>query len=165
MEKDLQSMIENDTSEMDGKHLTFWMDKQLFGLPIAYVVQIIGMQEITEVPEFPFYAKGIINLRGAIIPLIDARLRLGKAEAAYGEHTCIIVTSMEERNVGVIVDEVDAVIAIEEEQIAPPPRLAGSSDGYITGVAKLEGRVVLLMDIGKILSEDKLGVPAGAGVC
>ncbi|MEG0650505.1 MAG: chemotaxis protein CheW, partial [Oscillospiraceae bacterium] len=117
-----------DTSEMDGKYLTFWTDKQLFGVPIAHVVQIVGMQNITEVPEFPYYAKGIINLRGSIIPLIDARLRLGKAEAEYNERTCVIVTSINEHFVGFIVDEVDAVVTIADDLIVPPPRLDASND-------------------------------------
>ncbi|MEG0839392.1 MAG: chemotaxis protein CheW [Hydrogenoanaerobacterium sp.] len=151
-----------DTSEMDGKYLTFWTDKQLFGVPIAHVVQIVGMQKVTEVPEFPYYAKGIINLRGAIIPLIDARLRLGKPEAEYNERTCIIVTNISEHYVGFIVDEVDAVITIADELIAPPPRLSGGTDGYITGVGKLDGKVVLLMDTRKIVGTDELDLLTSA---
>ncbi|MEF9975554.1 MAG: chemotaxis protein CheW [Oscillospiraceae bacterium] len=147
-----------DTSEMDGKYLTFWTDKQLFGVPIAHVVQIVGMQNITEVPEFPYYAKGIINLRGSIIPLIDARLRLGKAEAEYNERTCVIVTSINEHFVGFIVDEVDAVVTISDDLIVPPPRLDANSDSYITGVGKLGDKVVLLMDTRKIVGVEDLEI-------
>lgn len=147
-----------DTSEMDGKYLTFWTDGQLFGVPIAHVVQIVGMQQVTEVPDFPHYAKGIINLRGSIIPLIDIRLRLGKQEAAYNERTCIIVTDINENSVGFIVDEVDAVIAIAESSISPPPQLSGSVGGYISGIGKLEDRVALLMDTRKIVGEDELNL-------
>ncbi|MEG1366552.1 MAG: chemotaxis protein CheW [Oscillospiraceae bacterium] len=147
-----------DTSEMDGKYLTFWTDKQLFGVPIAHVVQIVGMQNITEVPEFPYYAKGIINLRGSIIPLIDARLRLGKAEAEYNERTCVIVTSINEHFVGFIVDEVDAVVTIADDLIVPPPRLDANTDSYITGVGKLGDKVVLLMDTRKIVGVEDLEI-------
>ncbi|MEG0396679.1 MAG: chemotaxis protein CheW [Oscillospiraceae bacterium] len=147
-----------DTSEMDGKYLTFWTDKQLFGIPISHVVQIVGMQNITEVPEFPYYAKGIINLRGSIIPLIDARLRLGKAEAEYNERTCVIVTSINEHFVGFIVDEVDAVVTISDDLIVPPPRLDANNDSYITGVGKLGDKVVLLMDTRKIVGVEDLEI-------
>ncbi|MEG1971791.1 MAG: chemotaxis protein CheW [Oscillospiraceae bacterium] len=150
----ISTAIEQDTSEMDGKYLTFWTDGQLYGVPIAHVVQIVGMQNITEVPEFPPYAKGIINLRGAIIPVIDARLRLGKQETEYNERTCIIVTNIKDRFIGFIVDEVDAVMTIDDEIISPPPQLSGGTDGYIIGIGKLENRVVLLMDTRKIVGED-----------
>lgn len=143
-------------SEMDGKYLTFWTDRQLFGVPIAHVVQIVGMQTITEVPEFPAYAKGIINLRGSIIPLIDMRLRLNKPETEYTERTCVIVTNIEERSIGFIVDEVDAVIAIADEMISSPPRLSGGGTSYITGIGRLENRVALLMDTRLIVGGDEL---------
>lgn len=153
-----QAVEQTDTSEMDGKYLTFWTDHQLFGVPIAHVVQIVGMQKITQIPEFPSYAKGIINLRGSIIPLIDMRLRLSKPEIEYNERTCVIVTTIEERNIGFIVDEVDAVVAIGDEMISPPPKLSGGGSNYITGVGQLEARVVLLMDTRKIVSGGELGV-------
>lgn len=152
------SIEQTDTSEMDGKYLTFWTDGQLFGVPIAHVVQIVGMQKITEVPEFPYYAKGIINLRGAIIPLIDARLRLGKQETEYNERTCIIVTNIHENYVGFIVDEVDAVIMIDDELISPPPQMSGGAESYLTGIGKLEDRVVLLMDTRKIIGAEDMEI-------
>lgn len=142
-----------DTGEMDGKYLTYWTDSQLFGIPIADVVQIVGMQDITPVPEYPLYAKGIINLRGAIIPVIDMRLRLGRMEAEYNERTCIIVTNIGGREIGLIVDEVDEVTAIEDENISQPPAMgSGSTDDYLTGIAKHENRVILLMDTNRIFA-------------
>ncbi|MEG1942692.1 MAG: chemotaxis protein CheW, partial [Angelakisella sp.] len=113
---------------------------------------------ITEVPEFPHYAKGIINLRGAIIPLIDARLRLGKQEVPYNERTCIIVTSINENFVGFIVDEVDAVIMIDDELISQPPQMSGGTESYITGIGKLADKVVLLMDTRKIVGAEDLDI-------
>lgn len=142
-------------TEMDGKYLTFFTEAQLFGVPIADVVQIVGMQDITQVPDFPGYAKGIINLRGSIIPVIDIRLRLGKEEKAYDERTCIIVTQIKDSMIGFIVDAVDAVTNIDESNIAPPPRVSGEYvNAYLTGVAKHEGKVVLLMNTARILSDD-----------
>lgn len=144
-------------SEMDGKYLTFFTENQLFGVPISDVVQIVGMQEITEVPEFPSYAKGIINLRGSIIPVIDVRLRFGKQEKEYDERTCIIVTLIRDSAVGFIVDAVDAVTDIDDDNISPPPKVAGEySSSYLTGIAKHEGKVVLLMDTQKLLSNEIL---------
>ena len=140
-------------SEMDDKYLTYWTDKQLFGVPIVDVVQIIKMQKITAIPEFPSYVKGIINLRGSIIPLIDVRLRLGKPEIEYNERTCIIVTSIREKEIGFIVDEVDEVVNIGKESITAPPKISvDCQNAYLTGIATQEDRIVLLVDAAKILS-------------
>lgn len=157
---EVNEALSSTTSEMDGKYLTFLTQGQLFGIAIADVVQIVGMQEITEIPDFPSYAKGIINLRGTITPLIDMRLRLGKSEKAYDERTCIIVTLMNGNiAVGFIVDEVDAVTSIDEANISPPPKVAHESGNpYLIGVARHEGRVVLLMDVSRILSQDVVEV-------
>lgn len=148
--------VNDSVSEMDGKYLTFYTEQQLFGVPIADVVQIVGIQEITEVPEFPSYAKGIINLRGTIIPVIDVRLRFGKEEREYDERTCIIVTLIQDSYVvGFIVDAVDAVTNIDDENISEPPKVAGDYSGsYLTGIARHEGRVVLLMDTQRLLSDE-----------
>lgn len=151
-----------DRSETQGKYLTFWTNEQLFGVPIADVVQIVGMQTITAIPEFPDYAKGIINLRGIIIPIIDVRLRLRKAEAEYNERTCIIVSTINDRNIGFIVDAVDAVTKIEDENISQPPVISADTvNTYLTGVATLENRVVLLLNTSKMVSEDDVSAMTG----
>jgi purine-binding chemotaxis protein CheW len=143
--------------EMAGKYLTFWTDNQLFGIPISDVVQIVGVQKITPIPEFPDYAKGIIDLRGSIIPIIDVRLRLHKQEIPYNEHTCIIVTNIQKNLVGLIVDAVDEVTQIEDEKISEPPKIATDvTNSYLTGIAKLEEKVVLLLDSEKILRNEEL---------
>lgn len=145
------------TDEMKGKYLTFQTDGQLFGVPIADVVQIVGMQNITEIPEFPYYAKGIINLRGSIIPVVDIRLRFNKPEAAYTERTCIIVTNMKDNLIGFIVDEVDEVTSIEADQISAPPRMAENvAESYLTGIGKLEKNVVLLINTARVLGEQEM---------
>lgn len=142
--------VEEDT--LKDKYLTFLTDNQYFGIPIADVVQIVGVQEITPVPEFPTYAKGVINLRGNIIPIIDVRLRLRKNEAVYNERTCIIVTDIKGIYVGFIIDEVSEVVNIEKENISAPPKLGDYVNSYITGVGKIGGRVVLLLDTDRIIS-------------
>lgn len=157
MEKNtiLNGLEDMGTDEMKGKYLTFFTDNQLFGVPIADVVQIVGMQEITSIPEFPHYAKGIINLRGAIIPVIDIRLRLNKMEIEYNERTCVIVTNIHDTDIGFIVDEVDEVTDISDKLISPPPRMSSDYvNTYLTGIGKLEKKVVLLINTLRLLGND-----------
>lgn len=157
-------MLAEDRNDLADKYLTFWSDHQLFGIPIAEVVQIVSMQHVTEIPEYPHYAKGIINLRGSIIPLIDVRLRLGKPETEYTDRTCIIVTSVQENEFGFIVDEVDEVTTIPAELISQPPQMGGetaSTNRYLTGIARLpaqEGeqeKIVLSIATKKLLGEQE----------
>ena len=152
-----------DTNEMKGKYLTFWTDKQLFGVPISDIVQIIGNQEITPIPDSPHYAKGVINLRGNIIPVIDVRLRFGKEEAEYDEKTCIIVSKIEESHIGIIVDSVDEVTTINDEDISLPPRMSKDrTNFYLTGIGKIENKVVMLLDTSKILNKDEFELVSNA---
>lgn len=142
------------------KYLTFRSEEQLFGIPIVNVEQIVGLQEIVSVPHLPAYAKGIINLRGSIIPVIDMRLRLGKPEADYTNRTCIIVTQLGEHMTGFIVDAMDSVIDVPLDCISESPRLSESTSGqYVTGVACLpkenKDQIVLLLDLNKILSDQE----------
>lgn len=148
--------------EMKGKYLTFWTDDQLYGVPIADVVQIVGMQEITAMPDYPYYAKGIINLRGAIIPITDVRLRLGKTEAEYNDRTCIIVTSIHDHFFGFVVDQVNEVTTLSDDQIAMPPDLSGNSSQFLTGVAQLGDRLLLLIDTARLLGEEGVAALSAA---
>lgn len=148
------------SSDLEGKWLTFWLDKQLYSLSILNVEQIVSMQPVTEMPEYPSYAKGIINLRGNIIPLIDLRLRLGKSEAEYDDHTCIIINRVKGSMIGFIVDEVDAVVDITADIVSKPPRMDDRSESYLIGVARLpdNGRekIVLCLDGTRVLKNDEL---------
>lgn len=145
------------------KWLTFRLDGQLYGASIVHTEQIISMMSVTVVPEYPAYAKGVIDLRGMIVPVIDMRLRFGKPEAAYTERTCIITCRMDEDLVGFIVDEVDAVIDISAEAISPPPRVSEDPNArYLTGIARVGGengakeKIVLCIDVTKILQREEL---------
>lgn len=155
---DTIDFLDTANQEIDGKYLTFFLDSQLFGVPISDVVQIIGMQEITPVPDSPVYAKGVINLRGSIIPLIDIRLRFGKPELEYSDRTCIIVTKLEEAYIGFLVDSVNEVSVIEEENISSTPTVisGNSANTYVTGIGRLHDKVVLLVDPKKILNNDEI---------
>ena len=157
-----QSGMDNNP-DLETKWLTFWLDGQLFGSSIRHVEQILSMMPITEVPEYPHYSKGIINIRGAIVPLIDLRLRLGKEEAAYTDHTCIIICRIGEDQIGFIADSVDAVLTIQPEQIDAPPQVGeDSTNRYLVGIARIPGetdgqeKLVLCLDTGKVLLRDDL---------
>jgi purine-binding chemotaxis protein CheW len=149
--------LSNRSTEMDGKYLTFWTDEQLFGIAIENVQQIVGIQKITVVPGFPDYVKGVINLRGSIIPVVDMRLRFNMQKAPYNEQTCIIVTNIQEQLFGFIVDAVDEVTRIDDENISMPLKASTEeSHAYLNGIAKLENKVVLLLDTDKILDNEKV---------
>lgn len=141
-------------TELEGRYLTFWTDGQIFAIPISNVVQIVQMQEITEIPEFPMYAKGVIDLRGTMIPVVDLRLRLGKMEAEYDVHTCIIVMNIRNALVGLVVDRVDEVAYIGEENISQAPSIGASvSSQFLEGLAKTVKGVVLLLAIEQVIGD------------
>lgn len=142
---------------LSNKYLTFFVNGQRYGIPIALVIEIIGMQQTAEVPEFPYYAKGIINLRGLIVPLIDVRLRLGYPEAEYTEKTCTIVINSEDIEVGLIVDEVDEVLDIRADEINPPTQsTASAAEHFVDGVAVQPDKLTLLMACDRLISEGTL---------
>ncbi|MGI6734212.1 MAG: chemotaxis protein CheW [Anaerovoracaceae bacterium] len=145
-----------------GRFLTFSLDDEVYGIEILYVTEIIGMQSITRVPEVPDYVKGIINLRGKIIPVIDVRLKFGREPIEYTERTCIIVIDIDDVSVGLIVDKVDEVLTIEEGGIAAPPASkTGFENRYIKGIGKSGGNVQLLLDCEKLLKNDEMEIIEG----
>lgn len=153
-QNDLIDLTEQEDT-LKGKYLIFTMDNDLYGIEIRYITEIISMQPITEVPEMPPYMKGVANLRGEIIPIIDARLRFNKEPKAYDEQTCIIVLNTNNSSTGLIVDRVSEVIYIADEEIAPPPTVNNGGFRYIKGIGKTDGKVKLLLDCKKILTEDE----------
>jgi len=148
-------LLEEDTQK--GRFLTFSLDNESYGIEIRYVIEIIGMQEITEIPELPDYVKSIINLRGKIIPVIDVRLRFKKEPKEYNDRTCIIVVDINEVSIGLIVDSVSEVLTIQEENIVEPPKVnKGFNNRYIKHIGKVGSEVKLLLDCEKLLNEDEL---------
>jgi purine-binding chemotaxis protein CheW len=156
----MADLFEDNYDEEDTQHgrfLTFTLEDNVYGIPIRFVTEIIGIQSITKVPETPDYIKGIINLRGKIIPLIDVRIKFGKEEIPYNERTCIIVVDVGGMDVGLIVDMVDDVLTIEDDQIASVPQnRIGFENRYIEGIGKVDDRVQLLLDTEKLLRSDEL---------
>ena len=152
-----QGALDQEEDTMKGKYLTFSLGKEEYGIEIKHVTEIVGLEKITEVPELPAYVKGIINLRGEIIPVIDVRLRFKKEAKEYNDRTCTIVIEVKDVSVGLIVDTVSEVLSIDDEDIVPPPKLSSSyHQNYIKGIGKADDNVKLLLDCEKLLSEDEL---------
>jgi purine-binding chemotaxis protein CheW len=150
---------DNEAQSNEHKYLTFLIAGQYFAFSIYDIETIIEIQEIFPIPEFPEYAKGIINLRGLIIPVIDIRLRFHKPETEYNERTCIIIVAIGKIQVGFIVDTVDEVVDIDNSNISPLPKIGGGTGDmakYITGVGKAKGKIIMLLAANKILNEDEL---------
>ncbi|HPU62611.1 MAG TPA: chemotaxis protein CheW [Mobilitalea sp.] len=145
-----QDVIGDDT--LGNRFLTFQLEKEVYGIEIKYVTEIIGIQSITEVPEMPAYIRGIINLRGRIIPVMDVRLRFKKNFKEYNDRTCVIVVNVDDLSIGLIVDSVSEVITIPEEDIAPPPDMGNDGDKFIMGIGKVGNDVKLLLDCEKLLN-------------
>lgn len=151
----------NDNVDMDedtqkGKYLTFVLDNESYGIGINNVTEIIGIQPITLVPELPNYIKGIINLRGKIIPVMDVRLRFKKEFREYNDRTCIIVIDINDLSIGLIVDSVSEVLIIQDENIVPPPNLNKTSNKYISGIGKIDNEVKLILDCDKLINYEDI---------
>lgn len=152
-----QLVIAQEEDTQKDKYLTFTLGNETYGLEIKYVTEIIGVQEITEVPELPEYIRGIINLRGKIIPIMDVRLRFKKSFREYNDRTCIVVVEIKDISIGLIVDAVSEVISILDQDIVPPPDLnKGLGNKYIKGIGKVRSEVKLLLDCNKLLSNDEI---------
>ncbi len=151
----MQNLEEMEEDTQKGRFLTFALGKETYGIEIKYVTEIIGIQPITELPELSEYIKGIINLRGKIIPVMDVRLRFKKDHSEYNDRTCIIVIDINELSIGLIVDSVAEVLSIEEQDIIDPPQInRGNSNRFIKNIGKVGNEVKLLLDCEKLLTED-----------
>ncbi len=149
-----QEIDEQDEDTQKDKFLTFLLGKEFYGMEIRHVTEIIGIQPITEVPEMPEYIRGIINLRGKIIPVVDVRLRFKKPFKEYNDRTCVIVIDIDELSAGLIVDSVSEVIKIPEWDIVPPPDIKKTGNRFIKGIGKVGNNVKMLLDCEKLLNED-----------
>jgi purine-binding chemotaxis protein CheW len=140
-----------------GKYLTFQLGNEEFAIQVLRVREIMGVQEITAVPQTPGYVKGVINLRGKVIPVVDLRLKFGLPELEYTQRTCIIVVEIHsdarKHLIGVIVDAVSEVITLQSGEIENTPDFGnGVATPYLLGMAKIKGKVKILLDIDIVLS-------------
>lgn len=154
------SMNTTKANQLAGKYLAFTLGQESFALPVLQVREIIRYAAITPVPQMPGYFRGVLNLRGKVIPVIDLRLKLGFAEAAITDGTCIFVVDARlgegrTTRVGLVVDSVEEVLNLSDAEIDEPPHI-GEMDSieYLLGMAKLKGGVKFLVDIDKIVSSD-----------
>ena len=147
--------------EKEGKYLTFTLADEEYGIGILKIKEIIGMMPITSVPQTPIFVKGVINLRGKVIPVIDLRLRFGMDSIDYTDRTCIIVVEIAGETgdimIGIVVDTVSEVLNIKEKEMEESPRFGSRLDmDYILGIAKMEGGVKILLDIDRILRTEEI---------
>jgi purine-binding chemotaxis protein CheW len=149
--------------------ITFNVGKEVYGVEIQMVKEVIRQREITRLPKAPAFVKGVINLRGDVIPVIDLREKFGLEEEEFTDKTRVIVVEVDRKSIGMIVDSVSHVVRLSQDQIEPPPPLVGGvSAEFIRGVGKLGDRLVVLLNIDRILSMqekmelDTLEKPAAA---
>ena len=159
MTEQLNEELLEDEDSQKGKFMTFRTGKEYFGISISYVNEIIGMQPITAMPEVEDYIKGLINLRGKIIPVIDVRIRFKMEPVEYTDRTCIIVIDVKNTVIGLIVEKIAEVDTIMDEDIVPPPKLGrklNEHDKYVYGLARTGDTVKLLLDPEKLIKEEVL---------
>ena len=145
---------ERELDDLSGRCLTFYIDQTIYGIDLCKVIEIISVLPITRVPSLPSYVKGLINLRGKVVPVIDVRLKFNQAERAYDDKTCIIVVSVEDMQVGLIVDSVVEVIAIGDGECNEPPEFGRSGECYLSSIAKIGKKVILNIDCKKFFQSD-----------
>jgi purine-binding chemotaxis protein CheW len=152
----------NDNTMQD-KFLTFLLGNESYAIPIQYILEIVGIQKITIVPDMVSYIKGVINLRGQVIPVVDVRLRFGMTGKDYDERTCIMITRIGDVSVGLIVDTVEEVRDITPDLIGASPRIAtAQSADFIQGIARIGEEVVIVLDVSKLLYANDLATAASA---
>ena len=159
METPHDGAADKSTSGLAGKYLTFALGVEEYGLPVLKVREIIKMLDITQVPQVPPHVKGVINLRGKVIPVVDLRLKFGFAEQGYSERTCVIVVEVALASgrimMGIVVDAVSEVLNIAAEDIEQTPDFGERVEtDYMKGIAKVKGKVKILLDLDRVLGAD-----------
>lgn len=154
---------------MDNRqYLTFTLDGEVFALEIASVREVLEFTGVTKVPRTPDFMRGVINLRGNVVPVVDLRLKYGMGRTESSVDTCIIIVEVdldgEQTVLGALADSVQEVIELEDADIEPPPRLGTRLDtGFIRGMGKRDEEFVIILDIDKVFTADELAVATGAG--
>lgn len=149
--------VDDDDENYEEKYLSFRLADEEYGMNIKDIIEIIGLQKITPIPEVPIYIQGVINLRGKIIPIMDLRLRFGMESMEYHDRTSIIVVNVEDVLVGIVVDEVSEVVDITDSNIDPAPNLTSKTGNkFIQGIGKVGDSVKILLDPLKLLQKEEL---------
>lgn len=152
--------FDDEEDTLTDRYLTFFINKQTYAVEIRHITEIIGIQKITKVPNVKPFIIGIINLRGIIVPIIDIRKRFNMAPKEFDEKTCIIVINYDGVEIGLIVDEVAEVINIPFDELSPPPETnKGTESRFIEAMAKINSRIIILLNPDKVLYDKKAQLP------
>ncbi len=150
-------MEQNTTQSRRERYLTFFLGDEQYGIAIDRIKEIIAMMKVTHVPKTPHYMRGVINLRGSIIPIVDTRLRFGMEIREPDMHTAIIIVEVEKVNVGFIVDRVEEVASIDSAHLSEPPKFGSHIDtDFICSMAQIQENVVMILDVLKLFEADEL---------
>ncbi|MEM1485282.1 chemotaxis protein CheW [Oscillospiraceae bacterium PP1C4] len=152
----MADIVSNETlDDLNGRFLTFYIGNVVYGIELLHVIEIISIQSITKVPNLPEYLKGIINLRGKIVPVIDVRLKFKQEERAYDDKTCIIVTVIDDMHIGLIVDSVSEVASVDAGELVAPPDFGNAdSDKYLKSISKVGEKIILNINCNKFFLND-----------
>lgn len=152
----IDRMVEDNLDDMKGRFLTFYIDDAIYGIELYYIADIVDIRKCTPVPGLPYYYKGIVNLRGKVAPIIDVRLKFGQEERPYDDRTCILVVDVADMQVGLVVDRVAEVVAINSEDRNPPPDLGmRTEEHFLSSIANIGGKVILVIDCDKFFQSDR----------
>ena len=155
----MEALAEKKITEQEGKYLAFILGNEIYGIEILRVREIIGLMDVTTVPQTPEYMKGVINLRGKVIPVIDLRLKFSMLEEEHTQETCVIVVEVNNTSIGIIVDSVSEVMEINSGEIEESLSFGqGIDTDYIMGMGKVEKKIIILLDIEAVLSSEELEV-------
>ena len=154
----MEAVVEKkEISDIEGKFLTFVLGEEIYGIEILKAREIIGLMDITTVPQTPDYMKGVINLRGKVIPVIDLRKKFSMQEGVHTQETCVIVVEVNSSSIGLIVDSVSEVSDITGEEIENAPSYGqGIDTSFIMGLGKVKNKIIILLDIDAVLSTEEL---------
>ena len=157
------ALEEPDEDTQANKYLSFRLGCESYGIGIGFVTEIIELQRISAVPDMPPSVKGVINLRGSVIPVMDLRLRFGMEERAYDDRTCVVIAAVRGQPIGFIVDTVEEVTEILAVDIEESPRFRAASrgGGYVAGIGKAGGKIKLLLDVDRIVGDETIAAPEG----
>ncbi|MGF1584733.1 MAG: chemotaxis protein CheW [Bacteroidales bacterium] len=153
--------MSNETLDQINSYLSFKLGGETFAANVGKILNILEMTEITQVPKAPDYMKGVINLRGTVLPVVDTRIKFGMPPTEYTNNTCILVMEVEvdgeQVQVGGLVDAVQAVLEIEEDEILPPPSIGSKyRSEFITGIAKIDDKFIMLLSMDRVFSADDI---------
>ncbi len=150
-------MEQNTAQSRRERYLTFFLGEEQYGIAIDRVKEIIAIMKVTNVPKTPEYMRGVINLRGSIIPVVDTRLRFGMETIEEDMHTAIVIVEVDKVNIGFIVDRVEEVASIDSAALSEPPKFGNNIDtDFICSMAQMDENVVMILDVLKLFAADEL---------